>query len=674
MLRGLALSALVGPVLGAQLGDCDPIDPANCMFPFPNDFWMREQPDGKVGIQFSPEGLPRDNLDTTIDPVAGGWNDNDGFSTLSPLLTYMDNVDLDRSEAARYWDIEKSLDSHAPIVILDAETGERIAHFTELDHYSGDDVSQTTMIWPAHQLRWSTRYIIGIRNMVDTEGTALAPSTPFGALRDNTPTEDPDVELRRGHFDEIFGHLEDAGVARSSLQLAWDFTTASQASITSKALFMRDDAFARVDAAGGFDYEIVSVAEDPDANIARLITVNIMVPQYVDSDSPPTTLVLDEQGMPVYQRLAPIEITVQVPNSVVSGEAVPSFLQYGHGLLGSKSQATGGWLRSQAASYGYIITANDWTGMSDDDTSHIVEMMTTDLSNFKILPDRCQQGFLHFLATIKFLKEGPFLEDPVMLFGGRQVVTRDAVPYYYGVSQGGILGVPLMALSTEMTRAVFGVPGGPYAMLLPRSVDFDPFGVIIKTRYQDPLDRAFIFNFLQMLWDRADPGGYMDAVTTQPLPNTPQHEVILRNALGDTQVHHLGTYFMARAMGAEVFESVVMEPDEILWGFPPPLSDSSTGKGSLMMSYSYEGVPPVPRQNTPPQGPDPHGWPRREVSATTQMYEFFSTGRISNTCSGACHFPIPLMNATAEMSEEQSARDHFHRMAHNAAQRLREKN
>ena len=44
---------------------------------------------------------------------------------------------------------------------------------------------------------------------------------------------------------------------------------------------------------------------------------------------------------------------------------------------------------------------------------------------------------------------------------------------YDGNSQGGIMGLMLAAVSPDIERAVLGVPGMNYSLLLPRSVDFD---------------------------------------------------------------------------------------------------------------------------------------------------------------------------------------------------------
>ena len=56
---------------------------------------------------------------------------------------------------------------------------------------------------------------------------------------------------------------------------------------------------------------------------------------------------------------------------------------------------------------------------------------------------------------------------------------------YYGNSEGGIMGGAFTALSTEVHRAVLGVPGMDYAVLLSRSADFSPFQGLLDKAYPD---------------------------------------------------------------------------------------------------------------------------------------------------------------------------------------------
>ena len=51
--------------------------------------------------------------------------------------------------------------------------------------------------------------------------------------------------------------------------------------------------------------------------------------------------------------------------------------------------------------------------------------------------------------------------------------------------------------------------------------------------------------------------GYVDGVTTNPLPGTPAHRVILQYGLADAQVTWLSTHTIARTIGTHIFESNV---------------------------------------------------------------------------------------------------------------------
>jgi len=59
-----------------------------------------------------------------------------------------------------------------------------------------------------------------------------------------------------------------------------------------------------------------------------------------------------------------------------------------------------------------------------------------------------------------------------------------------------------MQVSTDVTRGVSGVGGGPYSILLPRSSDFSALFDVIKLRYSQPVDIITLMPVLQSLWDR----------------------------------------------------------------------------------------------------------------------------------------------------------------------------
>jgi len=257
--------------------------------------------------------------------------------------------------------------------------------------------------------------------------------------------------------------------------------------------------------------------------------------------------------------------------------------------------------------------------------------------------------FLHGLTLVRLFTDGKFgATEPCMQFDGKQVVSADSPRFYFGNSQGGILGGVNMAVSVDITRGVLGVPGAPYAVLLPRSEDFIAEWDAIRYRFDNPLDRIACLGVLQVLWDRADPGGFLNVMLTG-LDNTPDHEIIIHHALGDKQVTYVGAYTEGRSIGATMFEGnlQITEPGEKLYGFAF-IPDNVTSKSPMIVTWDFPGVPPVPEQNIPPppDAPDTHEYPRRQDTAQEQMYNFFMTGGIINTCGGPCHGYIPGPLAT----------------------------
>ena len=90
--------------------------------------------------------------------------------------------------------------------------------------------------------------------------------------------------------------------------------------------------------------------------------------------------------------------------------------------------------------------------------------------------------------------------------------------FYDGNSQGGIYGGTLTAVAPDFQRSVLGVPAMNYSTLLQRSTDFAQYGAVLYTSYPDEIERPLLFSLIQQLWDRSDPNGYAQHMTTDPLP------------------------------------------------------------------------------------------------------------------------------------------------------------
>ena len=302
---------------GDALRGCDPIAPAHCLFPFPNDHFTRADEATATGLRvaLNPLAMPRNLAGKPIDPTE--WNRNDGFSPGPMILAYAPGVDLAQSGAVPLTELNRYTDPDQPVLLLDAETGERQPVWAEIDVNAGQlipaqdtekpgEAKPALIVRPARNLDPGRRYIVVLRHLRDAAGEPLTAPAAFRVCRDGVATGVPVVADRcAGLEDDVFAPLADHGVARDDLYLAWDFTVASDRSLTGRLLHMRDDAFASLGERGNPgepDYErgaaptvtVDEVITNPDEKIARRVVGRITVPSYL---APSDAALLDQPAL-----------------------------------------------------------------------------------------------------------------------------------------------------------------------------------------------------------------------------------------------------------------------------------------------------------------------------------------------------------------------------------------
>ncbi|MEU9870634.1 hypothetical protein AB0C87_22585 [Actinomadura sp. NPDC048021] len=632
-----SLAPLTGPAAAppaaAQAADgCDPIDPAACLLPFPNDYYT-------VADGGTPTGR-RVHLRTTLKNALGvpvspdDWNRADGFSPGSMLLSRVPGLDLARTGAAPVTDIGASLRDDAPIVIVDTATGERWPYWAELDANAPAD-RRALIVRPARNFREGHRYAVALRDLRDASGDLIRPNAAFAKiLGPDLPATDP-LAARQREGRRVLAALRARGVGQDGLYLAWDFTVASRQSLTGPVLRMRDDALRGLgDRSPSF--LVTQVTDDVDDKIAREVKGVVWAPSYLDQygGPPGSALHRGADGMP--SRLPgnsqAVPFQCEIPRSALARPARPAL--YGHGLLGSEGEVDAGNVKAMAAEHGFVFCATKWIGMADEDVPNVVTALA-DLSRFRTVADRLQQSLVNFTFLGRAMTRGfagnkAFRDD-----AGAPLLDTGAELTYDGNSQGGIMGGALTAISPDVRRAVLGVPAMNYSTLLNRSADFPQYAKILDLFYPDKLDQQIGLALIQMLWDRGEANGYAWHMTDDPLPNTPKHRVLMHVAFGDHQVAPVAAEVEARTIGARVHAPTVVpgrSPDKApYWGIP---TFGASYDGSAMVVWD-SGSPVPPLTNTPPtEGRDPHSDPRGNADARRQKAAFLTTGAVVDVCGG----------------------------------------
>jgi hypothetical protein len=667
------------PIDLSRAADCDFIGQQQgslCLLPFPDDYYTVSDPATATGrrIDFHAAGMPNNAGGVPIDPSP--YLRNDGFSPGAGIVLKVPGLDsaaaLQQTNASPINHIGRYADADAPVVVIDATTGQRQPIWVEIDSSAGSPATTALEIHPAVNFASGHRYVVALRNLKDAAGQTIPAPEGFRYYRDQLPSSEAPINAQRSRFESIFGTLRGAGIRRSNLYLAWDFTVATDENIAARELHIRDDALASLgDTTPGDgvmdgsapDFQVTQVdnftpVEDPE--IARRVRGTFTVPCYLQPNcGPGGSFQLGADGLP--SRNGGNDWTANfdciIPRSAIDGTPTPGRPAiYGHGLFGSASEVFNADIQQELANtYGFVLCATDEIGMANSDLTNTVGILG-DLSRFPQLADRLQQGLLDeiFLGRLMAMSGG-FASDGAFHVDGTassDSVIDDTELYYQGSSQGGIMGGALTAVDPDFTRAVLNVPAMNYSVLLPRSVDYDEFALILNNSYKDELSRPLILSLIQMLWDRGEPNGYAHRMTSNPLPGNPAHKVLMNVALGDHQVTNFQSDVEARTIGASTHTPILDPgrwPDyDILWNVPAigsyPFDGSAVVYGDIgpirpnpSPPPDTIGVPPPPFTNTPNrEGEDPHGAPRGAPLALQLISDFLKpNGAVTNPCGAS---------------------------------------
>jgi len=491
------------------------------------------------------------------------------------------------------------------------------------------------VIHPAISLAPGTTYAVGLQGLVTTDGALVVPGATFRAFRDNLLTDVPAIEDRRDDMQLVFEALGEGGVARTDLQLAWSFTTATTEGVTGRMLRMRDETMAGLRDSTP-EFSVTSVDETDDDGIARLVEGSYSVPNWLTSDgSPGNKMNYDASGNPALNGVVQSPFACIIPDAVVEGTEPANMVIYGHGLLGSQLEIDAGNVVAMANEHNAIYCATKWAGMSEDDVPNAIASLQ-DLSNFSTIADRLQQGVLNQLVLGRLmLAENGLKMVPAFRRADDSSMIDNSALYFDGNSQGGIMGMMLAAVSQDFDRAVLGVVGMNYSLLLPRSVDFDIYEAVFIPAYENPLDRELLISVIQMLWDSGEGAGYVRHIVSDPLPNTQEKDVLMHVAFGDWQVTELSAMIAARTMGVPIHRPVTADGRnrELSPGWGIDTLDYETDTSALVIWDS--GSDPIPFEQIPPRASrDPHADPRNDVDVRRQKAAFLFDGELIDICNG----------------------------------------
>lgn len=627
-----------GPPFPSQ---CENVNPSHCLLPWPSSFFLADDPSTTTGrrIEIPEDAMPANRRGVRVDPSQ--FARFDGFSPATSIMTSYPG-EVDPADLHGENDIDATLDPSSTTLIIDAESGELVPHFAELDGWAETDPARSPLyLRPAVRLQEAHRYVVAIRGLHLRDGSAIEPSPYFQALRDGTPLPDAtDIEGRRAHFDDIFAIAEAAGAPRAELIEAWDFETASGEAIWGDLVHMRDDALERVGADGiGCTVLQVTDVPDTDENIYRQVLGTVTVPLYLmgtEPDAASSRLRRGADGLPVAMGNTEVQFTAQIPVSLAervrTGGAPGRLEVYGHGLFGERFEVEAGWHRDHQNRLNVVTVAVDWWGMSIDDLSRITLTLQS-FGDFIATNERLQQAVINVLVLARSFRgvcaDLPEMQLPLEAGGTAPSIDTTAA-YYYGNSQGGIMGGVVAGVATDIERFVLGVTGMSYPTMIKRSVNWRTYDAIMQGGYPEAFTRDLLLVMSASLWDIAEPSTYAPHLVSDPLPGTPPHFVLMQVGVGDAQVPNVSADLEARTIGIPYLTPSPYEP----WGLP----SASAPVPSALVIYDIPGADPAPPGTVSPlMDNEAHEGVRRSDAAMMQIDAFWQPdGMVTQTCDGVC--------------------------------------
>lgn len=639
------------PIEIDEVEGCDPMIPEVCGFPWPSLAWSG---DG-TGLALTEQAMPQNASDA--EALAAWSNDFDGISRAAAFVTLFPDQTVDTANLPTAADPEASLSPDAPVLLIDVDTGERYAAWAETDVRGEGPSQQPFIVRPAQGLPFGARIAAVVTDaVVDTDGEPLRSPVAFAALRDGMTTTSPSIEARREAMESLFARLQDEGVARESVVMAWMGRVQSEGSAQGLLPAMVSVAAQAMDEARTIEVDVnecyVSDAReaadlecDVDGGMNprtwRRLIGTVQLPNFLDADG---LVQLDADGMPMLQGTASADFVMNVPMSLrTAAPQTAPLITFGHGLLASPhryiaddTDGDGQVVLSDLMSAVFVGTR--WRGLTGTDLAVALGTLS-DANGVVAARDLLAQGIVNQIMMVPFVRKGLADDARLQTLDAAGPILHPEHQGYTGISLGGIFGTVYMALSPYVRTGVLHVPSSGFVHLLPHSGEFTPFQNLLDGSVPDPNEQQLFFALLQRMFDVGDPINYIQHIEDAPVTDLGTKHCLWQCSVGDIQAPWFGCDALVRAGGFPQVGPVAREVPLL------DTIDSPTRPGTSGLQYfdPQLGTPLVSTDSVEDNGA--HKALRRNPEVHQQTRDYLDPtlpGAIVNHCGGACVIdPVP---------------------------------
>ena len=343
-----------GPTLSfASAEECSPLDSTLCALPFPSFRHLEADPTTVTGYRVHVKGLP---------PLKGGLplhpdfvNELDGFSTMAPILFYLDGLKELHEHEAGYSNqtlqgpehIEQSVTNLSVTLLINVDDQVLLPHSAEIDYLDPD--RPLVMVIPARPLQHNTHYAVAVVNAVDAQGKLLAQSPGLkSVLLEDVDFSPAHIRFTENVLPSLYKAAPWVGVQNDheALQLLFDFKTISEESQLGPIRKVRDGTLSIVEKWDWNEHvELVSVVNhectaNGDDLIARTYHIMLDAPTFLKDRNRYSVLDHSAVDSGESNSMGHVKAMIQLPCTIDGGDPVTAIVDYGHGLFNKRDEVT----------------------------------------------------------------------------------------------------------------------------------------------------------------------------------------------------------------------------------------------------------------------------------------------------------------------------------------------
>ncbi len=613
---------------------CNPLlAGADCLLPYPSDVFMVEDqamPSGqRVEIPASADVYSSHGQSTKMDYAL------DGFSKTPPIVTTLNSTLSPDGLVGIFDDPELSIQPGNKTLIINAETGELVAHFVDLDPRSQEPERQAFVLRPIVGLEEQTTYIVAIHGVKDSLGNLIEAPEGFRRLRDDVAKwDDSLVPLMDRYESSIFPMIEASGVSRDEIQLAWDFTTATTVRTMDDVLRARELAL-EVLKVNPPRVESISFEEHDSGKAWRTIAGTISAPAVVASADPGALLNRDENGRVMIDGEITFPFYARIPRSVGESGMPGDVLQFGHGFFGERTEGIGGAVTNIAQETGSVVFSIDWWGMCSSDIGLMAGGLSKNLTELMDVTDRMPQSMVNWLALTEALSGELAQKEAFIHPETGNLLYNDENLNFLGISMGAIFGGVYSALNPKLDNVVLHVGAAAFSQIMFRAQPFGALLFMLEMAVPDPLDQQKASAMMQSYLDRIDPATFAPYILHEDLPfgpasNREQKKLLMQIGLADTSVPNFASFIHGRLAGLPLLTPSPMDT----WGFETveaPFNGSAMTLFDMGYDQGFAAIANPPESTTPI-----HNNLRGVPEAIDQMKAMFHQGTVEHPCEYGC--------------------------------------